>query len=66
MIMVCSWCGKDLPGEPDPDDTVLRISHGICAPCAEKLEADARASHTRINASVHTQGPKIQPKPENP
>ena len=44
-VTVCAWCPKE--PEPDGADTVLRVSHGICQSCADKFEADARASETR-------------------
>jgi len=50
LIVICAWCGKfirfkDVPGDTPPR---LPISHGICAECKEKLEAET-ASELCVN-----------------
>lgn len=49
MRVQCAWCNAVIC---DDDATVLRVSHGICQPCADKVEADARASGERVNAAI--------------
>jgi DNA-directed RNA polymerase subunit RPC12/RpoP len=39
MIVICAWCGKKLGEKPPYDDK--RVTHGICAKCAKKMEEEA-------------------------
>ena len=50
LIVICAWCGKFIRLKDAPGDTPPRlpISHGICAECKEKLEAET-ASELCVN-----------------
>lgn len=56
MTRICAWCGE--PKSGDQQDSVLGVTHGICKPCAAKVEADARESHKRITARVDVVSPR--------
>ena len=50
LIVICAWCGKsirfkDAPGDKPPK---IPITHGICADCKEKVEAEI-ASELCVN-----------------
>lgn len=51
MITICAWCKATIKPD-DGADTVLRVSHGICAACAAKLEAESIATGRRLNGTV--------------
>jgi hypothetical protein len=39
MRKVCAWC------HPHQETDDEEITHGICPPCRERIEADARKEH---------------------
>jgi len=50
MKTICAWCGTVLGDDPDLHVTLGElelVSHGICDPCAEQVESDAKDSKAR-------------------
>ena len=59
MKTICAWCSTEIT-PPTGDDPALRVSHGICKPCAAALEAEARELDRRVNAVVRRLMPACQ------